>query len=444
MKPYPIDAKLIYSKEQTLATILASCILEKIGTLENLNKSVFNKLDDWEQFVYLYFWMDHKIDGYGFLLLFNLNLAKYFPFIIDFLKKIEDDKSHEVFEEALEIYKKNKQELDASIGKDPLYLFDKYKNLEKLSNAHNKTANSVFTKINKYLKENISTYFVDQEGIQIDLKHTGILKSYYKNGNIKHEYQVTKGVISGWYKTYSLQGKLISKVDYDSKVEGYNPMIRYFTNGKIAEQSNVIKDGHIIYEKFDINSNPLIIEKRKIDNRYDKISEIYWENGIIQSRTIYTPITNNLGEISSDIQCQYYNKKGKAITGEEFNKLVEIPISEKYFYLTLAVQEQYPHIAIAEEIDIIDKEPICINAHEVFLHKIEKIPLENHQCILYIDVEISKDGLIISNKINTQADKIQNLLWDLVKKSLDELKFIPARAYNTNVDYKGGIELVFI
>ena len=88
MKPYPIDAKLIYSKEQTLATILASCILEKIGTLENLNKSEFNKLDDWEQFVYLYFWMDHEIDGYGFLLLFNLNLAKYFPFIIDFLKKI--------------------------------------------------------------------------------------------------------------------------------------------------------------------------------------------------------------------------------------------------------------------------------------------------------------------------------------------------------------------
>lgn len=83
--------------------------------------------------------------------------------------------------------------------------------------------------------------------------------------------------------------------------------------------------------------------------------------------------------------------------------------------MTLAVQEQYPHIAIAEEIDIIDKEPICINAHEVFLHKIEKFPLENHQCILYIDVEISKDGLIISNKINTQADKIQNLLWDLVK-----------------------------
>ncbi|MBK7468807.1 MAG: hypothetical protein IPJ43_19615 [Saprospiraceae bacterium] len=41
-------------------------------------------------------------------------------------------------------------------------------------------------------------------------------------------------------------------------------MTRYFTNGKIAEQSNVIKDGNIIYEKFDINSNPLIIEKEKL------------------------------------------------------------------------------------------------------------------------------------------------------------------------------------
>ena len=28
-------------------------------------------------------------------------------------------------------------------------------------------------------------------------------------------------------------------------------------------RGGVIKDGHIIYEKFDINSNPLIIEKRK-------------------------------------------------------------------------------------------------------------------------------------------------------------------------------------
>ena len=126
MKPYRIDAKLIYSKEQTFTTILASSILEKTGTLENINTTEFNNLDDWEKFTYLYFWMDHKIDGYGFLLLFNLNLASYFQFIIDFLKKIEDDKSHKVFEEALDIYNNNKQELDASIGKDPLYLFDKY------------------------------------------------------------------------------------------------------------------------------------------------------------------------------------------------------------------------------------------------------------------------------------------------------------------------------
>ena len=63
MKPYRIDAKLIYSKEQTFTTILASSILEKTGTLENINTTEFNNLDDWEKFTYLYFWMDHKIDG---------------------------------------------------------------------------------------------------------------------------------------------------------------------------------------------------------------------------------------------------------------------------------------------------------------------------------------------------------------------------------------------
>ena len=437
MKPYIIDAKSIYDKESSYAFILGGAMLATIGNIENPNDNAIEKLDDWEKFAYLYFWFDHKIDGYGFLLLFNLNLSKYFPFIIHFLEKMEEEKSRSIFAEAYDIYLNNKIELDESIGKDPLYLFDKFQNLDKLSSQHNKVASKVMTKINKHVKANIATYFLDQEGNAIDPKFTGTIRSYYKNGGIKHEYEVKAGQISGLFNTFSLQGKLISHTDYGTLVENRHPYTRYYTNGNIAERSSINENGYtIISEQFTYDGLPIFSEKQVIGNPLDKISEQFWENGIIQSRIRVLP---------ENIKIQYFDRAGMPISNENFDQLVYTEHNENYFGVEIALTPQYQHIAVANEQDIIDQVPICLNGKEVFWHKITRIPIENWQNRLYLDISVSKEGKLISLSLPQHAQSEQEkYFFDKISPYMHQLLFKPAIAYNNTIDYEGAAEFIFV
>lgn len=436
MKPYTIDAIQIYAKEESYVSILGTAMLEKVGAIANINSSTFEELDDWEKFSYLYFWFDFKIDSYGFLLLFNLNLAKYFPFIISFLKKIGDTKSHLIFEEAFEIYTKNKVELDASIGKDPLYLFDKYKNLEKLSHQHNKVANSVISKINKHIKENINSYFINQDNNPINPKFNGSVKSYYKNGKLKHEYEVKKGTIVGLFKTFSLQEKLISTVNYSIKIEERNPYIRYYTNGKIAERSYINEDNFtVISEQFKYDGKPIYSERKAIDNPANRVMERYWDNGKIENRTIFT---------ASQMTSQYYNQEGIAITDEEYNNLFPIEVNENYFSIVMGVTPQYQHIAVAYEQQIIDQVPICKNDKEIFKNSVEKIKLEQWQNQLLIPVHISKSGVLtLAPMKETITEEYLKYFLSKIEPFLKDLAFEPAIANDSFVDYDGSLEFYF-
>ncbi len=445
MKPYKIDPLNIYEKQSSYVSILNTALVNQIGTIENIKQSCFEQLDDWETFAYLYYWLDHRIDSYGFLLLFNQNLSCHFPFVINFLEQIGALKSSQIFKDAYTIYNNNKLELDESIGKDPLYLFDKYKNLEILSDQHNKTSKQVITIINNHIKKNIDTYFTDQEGKAISLKYSGIDKSYYKNGNLKHEYEVAKGKITGLYKTYSLQGKLAAVTDFSTTIEGRNPYTRYYTNGIIAEQVSIVeKDYLIIHLQNNYKGLPLNNEKIKLGEPYHKLIENYWHNGMIESRTVFSKIKSEANE-TTKMEIQYYDFTGKAITSEEYNELKQPAISTQFFNIEVVFSPQYLHIAVANEEDIIDQVPICTNYNEALNNKIERIQIESWQNRIYIAVTISLEGqLKLDQPLKSKFENETEMkLYEFFTPYIKSLHFTPANAYGQDIEYRGTLEILF-
>lgn len=162
----------------------------------------------------LYFWwyLDAQVTNGGFVQFYYNGYDIYVPAIVKGLETIGDQKMAELVKTAHKIYISNKKIVDKAREQD-LFGSDLYERLELLSELDEKYYDlheNTMTILEKYARMNPNEFCVDEQGQTFDNSFSGILSTKYPNGNLKEEFELTKGVINGYLKTYFEHGQIKS------------------------------------------------------------------------------------------------------------------------------------------------------------------------------------------------------------------------------------------
>ena len=376
-----INPASVYTKDRKLLSILAFDLMYHIGHIQSIDDEKLRNCSNWQQLAYLYFFFDFKIDGYGFLLLFNMNCGKYFPLLLELLNLLENEKTKPLITEAYNIYLANQAKIDATIGKDPFDLLNDFKDLEALSSQFNQLSPKTCELIEKHLKKHFHTYFNDLEGNKIDLKYTGFVQDFYENEVLKSEFEVEKGKIKGLFKSYNTDGILVSTSQKGTTIFGMIPCTTYFANGKIETKTYFI-DGEwtIMSEIYAENGVLLAQQKRKTDDYTHYENKDFYENGTLKSQTIYYQI-NHENEIFEINFTNTFFENGEI---EELNTLVQNTDIERHtvnFYANGQKKSEYIFIynkkVLFQNFWEEDGTQTCKNGNGIFNHYSAVIEVQN-------------------------------------------------------------------
>ena len=95
-------------------------------------------------------------------------------------------------------------------------LYEKVTDSSDLDDIYYSLNNQTMSKIEKYAKQHPFEFCVDEDGNEFRANYTGLVKSFYKNGNIKDSFSLANGVIDGTFTSYNENRKERSRNNYKS------------------------------------------------------------------------------------------------------------------------------------------------------------------------------------------------------------------------------------
>jgi antitoxin component YwqK of YwqJK toxin-antitoxin module len=256
----------------------------------------------------LYFWwyLDGQVNNGGFVQFYYNGYGIYVPAIIKGLEYIGDNEMAELVKGAHKIYLKNKKTIDKARERD-LFGGDLYDRLDKLGeydDKYYKINTQTMLIIEKYAKQHPNEFCVDENGKEFPSSFSGKLTAKFESGNLKEEFELINGVITGIYKTYYESGQLKSLNNFELGVQ-HGEQKEWFENGNqksiITIENDKSKKCEYFYENGQLKELSTFIGE--IDRKGPWLK--FWENGAKQLEAEFKN-----GEV---LFHNYWNDKGEQL-----------------------------------------------------------------------------------------------------------------------------------
>ncbi|MBX7155868.1 MAG: DUF4375 domain-containing protein [Candidatus Kapaibacterium sp.] len=249
----------------------------------------------------LYYWwyVDAQVTNGGFVQFYFNDYGRYVPTIIKSLQHIGDKKMANLIQRADNIYQKNKKHIDAAREKD-LFDSDLYNRLEELSELDREYyifKNKTMARLEEYIRKNPNEFCLDEEGIEFDMKYSGVCKSFFKNNQVKELFNLDKGVITGTFKGFYESGQPKEIIEYlngektGEREECYENGNKKYTVKKLTDKI------HFEHHWYHENGNPKKLEHKLLDKdeRIGTYKEWY-DNGQLAKTGTYISNYERNGE----------------------------------------------------------------------------------------------------------------------------------------------------
>lgn len=240
----------------------------------------------------LYYWwyLDGQVTNGGFAQFYSNGYGHYVPAIINGLEYVGDTAMANLVKKAEKIYQKNKKYIDGNDENDSFGFDsdDKIDELSFLNQEYFDLNHQTMSIIETYIRRNPNVICLDENGNDFDMSFSGHYFSYYDEQQIKEEYNLELGIISGTFKSFYPNGNPKQIVLFQ-KGKQTGEREEFYENGilKYKVEKDSIED-LLIHTWFYENGNPKKLEsKLREKNKKRGAHKEWFENGQLLRSGMY-------------------------------------------------------------------------------------------------------------------------------------------------------------
>lgn len=161
----------------------------------------------------LYYWwyLDAQVTNGGFIQFYANGYGNYVPTIIKGLQYVGDSKMVQLIQNADRIYQENKKRFD-----EEEELYDHLDELTVLDDDYYELHDHTVSIIEQYIRQHPDEICLNEAGKSLDPNFTGACKTYYEDGNVKEDFSLQSGKLSGEFRSFYENGQLKELSNYEA------------------------------------------------------------------------------------------------------------------------------------------------------------------------------------------------------------------------------------
>jgi antitoxin component YwqK of YwqJK toxin-antitoxin module len=394
-------------------------LLEPMNIAESLDQEpqLSKRLSPGQKALYFWWYLDAEVTNGGFIQFYFNGKEKYIPAIISGTELVGDKEMADLVRKAHEIYEANVKTFEIAWSKNSTEafskLYEKVTALSELDDTYYSLNNQTMSRIEIYARRHPFEFCVDEDGKEYKENFTGAVKGFYKNGNIKHSFNLTNGVIDGTFISYYENGKKRSLNNYRNG-EQMGEQKLWYEDGTLKARITIDNDRNKTKEEFYPNGQ---IKTRENTDKNDEKKGLYkewWDNGQLKEQAEFVGSIERIGpwtkyhknghaEMEAEFKNgdvlfhNYWNEKGKQLlkngTGLYINEFdMDMPSGNvKYRYET--EYKDYKRNGLSKTFN-----DGIIQLTEEFKDGLEHGKTENYEDGKLTEVKIYDHGTLVSTK----------------------------------------------
>lgn len=292
-------------------------LLEPINIAESLDEEpkLSERLSPGQKALYFWWYLDAEVTNGGFVQFYFNGKEKYVPAIISGMALIGDKEMADLVRKSHEIYEKNIRAFERGWSENSMEAFSKlYEEVTDLSELDDKyysLNNQTMSRIEIYAKRHPFEFCVDEEGREFKENFSGVVKGFYKNGNIKDSFNLTNGVIDGTFISYYENGKERSLNNYRSG-EQVGEQKLWYEDGTLKNKITIDSQRNKTKEEFYPNAQIKKLENTDKNDEKKGLYKEWWDNGQLKEQAEFVGSVERIGPWTK------YHKNGHIEMEAEF------------------------------------------------------------------------------------------------------------------------------